>query len=112
MPVAPALLLKGMVDTDKDMKRLGCTYQDFVTENFFNTVIFDMIQTKQMTTDDVQAALLKHSYDNGDNGGFTMICNSNDGFVPYTKNNAKNASGKKRTFCLDNGKGYNYCSVE
>ena len=61
MPVAPALLLKGMVDTDKDLRAMGCTYQDFVTEKFFNTGIFDMIQCKQMTTDDVQAALLQHS---------------------------------------------------
>ena len=60
MPVAPALLLKGMVDTDKDLKAMGCTYQDFVTEKFYNTGIFDMIQAKNQTTDDVQAALLKY----------------------------------------------------
>ena len=107
MPVASALLLKGMVDTDKDLKAMGCTYQDFVTEKFYNTGIFDMIQAKNQTTDDIQAALLKYSYDNGDNGGFTMICKSNDGFVPYTRNNAKN-----RKFYLDNGKGYNYCTVD
>ena len=41
-----------------------------------------------------------------------MICSSNEGFLPYTKSNAKSASGKNRTFYLDNGKGYNYCTVD
>ena len=112
MPVAPALLLKGMVDTDKDMKQLGCTYQDFVTEQFYQTGIFDMIQSKQKTTDDIQAALLKHSYQNGDNGGFTMMAQTSDGFKPYTPKNEKGANGKKISFKLDNGKGNNYCTVD
>jgi len=112
MPVAPALLLKGMVDTDKDMKQLGCTYQDFVTEQFYQTGIFDMIQSKQKTTDDIQDALLKYSYQNGDQGGFIMMAQTSDGFKPYTPKNEKDANGNKYSFKLANGKAYNYCTVE
>jgi pimeloyl-ACP methyl ester carboxylesterase len=112
MPVAPTLLLKGAVDTDPDMMALGCKYEDFVTDKFFQTGIFDMIRDKQATTDDIQAALLNHSFEYGDEGGFTMRAQSNDGFLPYTKSNATDSKGKKRTFELENGKGYNYCTVD
>ena len=112
MPVAPALLLKGMIDTDKAMKQQGCTYQDFVTEQFYQTGIFDMIQSKQKSTDDIQDALLKHSYQHGDEGGFIMMAKTNDGFKPYTPKNEKDASGKKYSYKLENGKGYNYCTVD
>ena len=112
MPVAPSLLLKGAVDTDPDMMALNCKYEDFVTDEFFQTGIFDMIRDKKATTDDIQAALLNHSYKYGDEGGFTMRALSNDGFLPYTKSNATDSKGKKRTFELENGKGYNYCTVD
>ena len=110
MPVAPAMLLKGAIDTDPEMA--GCIYQDFVTDKFYETGIFEMIQSKQMTTDDIQAALLQYSYDNGDNGGFTMKAMTSEGFLPYTKNNSVDGSGKKRNFDLENGKGTNYCTVD
>ena len=100
MPVAPALLLKGMIDTDKEMKQQGCTYQDFVTEQFYQTGIFDMIQSKQKTTDDIQDALLKHSYQHGDEGGFIMMAKTNDGFKPYTPKNEKDANGKNTATIL------------
>ena len=112
MPVAPALLLKGMVDTDRDMKLLGCTYQDFVTDNFFQTGIFDMIQSKQKSTDDIQDAMLKHSYLYGDKGGFTMMAMTSDGFKPYTPANSKKSNGRTYSYKLANGKGYNYCTVD
>ena len=112
MPVAPALLLKGMVDTDEQMKRLGCVYQDFVTKEFYATNIFDMIQSKQKSTDDIQAALLKYSYQHGDEGGFTMMAQTKEGFKPYTPKNAVDASGRKLSYYLANGKGYNYCTVD
>ena len=111
MPVAPALLLKGAVDTDPDMIALGCTCQDFVTDKFYQTGIFQMIQDKQMTTDDIQAALLDHSLHHGDDGGFTMRAQTADGFLPYTESNLYDGQGKKRKFDLDNGKGYNYSTV-
>lgn len=112
MPVAPSLLLKGAVDTDPDMIALDCKCEDFVTEEFFNTGIFQMIADKQMNTDEIQAALLEHSLLYGDDGGFVMRALSNDGFLPYTESNLKDASGKKRSFELENGKGYNYCTVD
>ena len=112
MPVAPALLLKGAVDTDPDLIALQCQYQDFVTDNFHATGIFKMIGDKQMTTDDVQAALLDYSLHHGDDGGFTMMAQCSEGFLPYTENNLVDGSGKKRDFELENGKGYNYCTVD
>ena len=112
MPVAPAMLLKGAVDTDPDMMALNCSYQDFVTDKFYQTGIFDMIQNKQMTTDNIQAALLDHSFNHGDDGGFVMRAQSNDGFLPYTQSNLYDGNGKKRSFELENGKGYNYCTAD
>ena len=112
MPVAPALLLKGAVDTDPDMMALQCQYQDFVTDNFLKTGIFKMIGDKQLTTDQVQAALLDYSLHNGDGGGFTMMAQCSEGFLPYTENNLVDGSGKTRDFELENGKGYNYCTVD
>ena len=112
MPVAPAMLLKGAVDTDPEMIALGCTYQDYVTDEFKETGIFEMIGSKGDTTDDIQAALLKHSFEHGDDGGFVMKAKTSEGFLPYTRNNSVDGSGKQRHFELENGKGYNYCTVD
>ena len=102
----------GAVDTDPDLIALQCQYQDFVTDNFHATGIFKMIGDKQMTTDDVQAALLDYSLHHGDDGGFTMMAQCSEGFLPYTENNLVDGSGKKRDFELENGKGYNYCTID
>ena len=110
MPVAPAMLLKGAVDTDPEMA--GCTVEDFVTDKFFETGIFKMIESKQNTTDDIQAALLDYSKNHGDDGGFVMMAMCSDGFQPYTQNNLVDPNGKTRDFELENGKGYNYCTVD
>ena len=112
MPIAPTLMLKGAIDTDPEMKAAGCEYQDFVTEQFYQTNVFKYIQDKEKSADEVQAALLEHSYNNGDNGGFTMMALTSDGFQRYTKKNAVDGSGKKRNFKLENGKGYNYCTID
>ena len=110
MPVAPAMLLKGAIDTDPEMA--GCAVEDFVTDKFFQTGIFDMIRDKEKNTDQIQAALLEYSRDNGDNGGFTMKAKCDEGFLPYTLNNLVDGNGKKRNFELENGKGTNYCTVD
>ena len=112
MPVAPTLLLKGAVDTDPEMKAAGCAYQDFVTDEFYATGIFKMIGDKQMTTDDIQTALLHYSLQHGDDGGFVMKAKCSEGFLPYTQNNLVDGSGKKRDFDLNNGTGSNYCTVD
>ena len=112
MPVAPTLLLKGAIDTDPEMAAAGCDYHDFVTEEFYATDIFNMIQCKSMSTDQIQAALLQHSCDHGDDGGFTMMALTSNGFQPYTKKNLVDDKGKSRDFELENGKGYNYCTVD
>ena len=112
MPVAPAMLLKGAIDTDPDMKNANCTYQDFVTDKFYETDIFNMIASKTNTTTDIQTALLKHSLEHGDEGGFTMRALTDDGYLPYTQSNLKDDDGNDRNFELESGKGYNYCSVD
>ena len=83
-----------------------------MTENFYQTRIFDMIRDKALNTDEIQAALLDYSYNHGDDGGFVMKAQCKEGFLPYTKSNSVDGSGKKRSFELENGKGYNYCTVD
>ena len=112
MPVAPAMLLKGAIDTDPEMMAVGCNYTDFVTDQFYETGIFEMIASKQNSTDNIQAALLAYSFKHGDDGGFVMKALTSEGFLPYTQNNSVDAKGKKRSFELENGKGYNYCTVD
>ena len=61
MPVAAALMIKGMIDTNKQLKALGCTYKDFVTDKFYDTGIFDWVQNKTFTVNEVQTKLLEYS---------------------------------------------------
>jgi len=107
MPVAPALLLKGAVDTNKELKALGCTYRDFVTDDFYNTGIFDWLQRKNLTTDEIQAELLKISKANKD--GFKMVCwsKTDKQFMLYSPENAKG-----RKWDLSNGNAMSYCTVD
>ena len=109
MPVASALLLKGMVDTNKEMKALGCTYSDFVTDKFYDTGIFDWIQDKAYTTDDIQTKLLNHSVKYGGESGFTMMAMYKDEFKPYIQENIKEGD---KNWKLTNGKAMNYCTVD
>ena len=109
MPVASALLLKGMVDTNKEMKALGCTYSDFVTDKFYDTGIFDWIQDKTYTTDDIQAKLLNHSAKYGGESGFTMMAMYKDEFKPYIQENIKEGD---KNWKLTNGKAMNYCTAD
>ena len=71
-----------------------------MTENFYQTRIFDMIRDKALNTDEIQAALLDYSYNHGDDGGFVMKAQCKEGFLPYTKSNSVDGSGKKRSFEL------------
>lgn len=107
MPVAPALLLKGAIDTNKGLKALGCTYKDFVTDDFYNTGIFDWLQKKNLTTDDIQTELLKIS--KAYKGGFKMYCwsKTDKKFMLY---DPENANG--RDWDLSNGNAMSYCTVD
>ncbi len=109
MPVASAMLLKSMVDTNKEMKALGCTYKDFVTDKFFDTGIFDWIQEKDYNTDDIQAKLLSHSAKHGGEAGFTMMAMYKDEFKPYIQENIKEGD---TNWNLTNAKAMNYCTVD
>ena len=107
MPVAPALLLKGAIDTNKGLKALGCTYKDFVTDDFYNTGIFDWLEKKEFTTDEIQTKLLNHSAFIP--GGFTMMCwsNTDKKFMPH---DIHNYAG--RDWDLSNGNAKSYCTVD
>ena len=109
MPVAPALLLKGMVDTNKEMIALGCTYKDFVTDKFYNTGIFDWLKNKEYATDVIQTKLLEYSAKNGGESGFTMMAMYNNEFKAYIPENIKEGD---KNWQLSNGKGVNYCTVD
>ena len=106
-PVAPALLLKGAIDTNKGLKALGCTYKDFVTDDFYNTGIFDWLEKKEFTTDEIQTKLLNHSAFTP--GGFTMMCwsNTDKKFMPH---DIHNYAG--RDWDVSNGNGMSYCTVD
>ena len=111
MPVAPALLLKGVVDTNKDLKALGCTYSDFVRDDFYNTGIFDYLKEKKLNTDQIQTELLKTS--GRYKSGFKMYCWSTlekkfELFHPDIIND----KSRNRIWDLSNGNAKSYCTVD
>jgi len=54
MPVVLPLIVKGMLDTDPDMKEHGIS--DFFSKQFIDTGIFEWIGHKEMTTNDIAKA--------------------------------------------------------
>jgi hypothetical protein len=110
MPVAPALLLKGAVDTNKDLKALGCTYRDFVTDDFANTGIFDWLKEKKRNTEQIQSELLKISanYEKG----FKMYCwsNTKKQYLLYNPQNTRTLSNAP--WDLSDGNAKSYCTVD
>ena len=77
MPVAPALMLKGLCDTDEDAIKAGLSVDDFVSDAFYKSGIFDRIASKLYTTDGCSAALSDYNKDHP--GSFTV---SADGCIP------------------------------
>lgn len=61
MPVAPALVLKALCETDPDMIKAGCTVNDFCTQGFINTKIFERLATKRSTTDMCDKAIFDYA---------------------------------------------------
>lgn len=109
MPVAAALMIKGMIDTNKQLKTLGCTYQDFVTDKFYDTGIFDWIKDKTFTVNEVQTKLLEYSAKHGGESGFTMMTKYNDEFKAYIPQNIKEGDNN---WDLTVSKGKNYCTAD
>lgn len=52
LPCAPALVIKGMMDTDKEMIAAGAKLEDYLTEDFIKTGIFEGIASKKYTPTD------------------------------------------------------------
>ena len=50
MPCAPALVIKGMMDSDREMKQAGGKLEDYLTEGFIKTGIFEGIAAKDKGT--------------------------------------------------------------
>ncbi|MCR5240529.1 MAG: hypothetical protein K6E15_10275 [Prevotella sp.] len=112
MPVAGALLLKGVVDTNKELKALGCKYEDFVTEAFLKTGIFEWLKGKDLTTDNIQARLQEHSKLNGGSGGgFTMqVWNTQSkSYETYAGSHVEKNAGNWKT---DADGAFSYCTVD
>lgn len=109
MPVAAVLVLKGLVDTNKEMKALGCSYSDFMTKEIIDTKIFDLIASKENTTGQIHSALLAHSKEKG---GFTMTVynKSTDSFLPYNAENT--AKYQNSDWELSDGKAKSYCTAD
>lgn len=92
MPVAVALMMKGMCDTDPEMIKEGCTVADFCTPGFINTGIFQALESKTMNTSVIQRLLLSYSLNHDD---FTMMRRLSNGSglsmdLPYKKANDDN----------------------
>lgn len=51
MPVAPAMVLKGLCDYDPEMIAAKCTPSDFCRPGFINSGIFEAIESKKYNTD-------------------------------------------------------------
>lgn len=87
MPVSPALVLKGFVDCNAEMKQLGCTYADFMTEGFIQTGIFDELARKEKDTDAIHSMFLQCSREG--TGQFTMTVYNKvtETFLPYNAEN-------------------------
>ena len=109
MPVAAALMIKGMVDTNKKMKELGCTYKDYVTEKFYDTGVFDWIQNKTFTVNEVQTKLLEYSAKHGGQSGFTMMTLYNGAFKAYIPENIREGD---ENWDVTPSKGKNYCTAD
>lgn len=71
MPVSIALVLKGLCETDPEMIKVGAKPQDFCTEAFFNCGIFEMIQSKLFTADEIGNAA--YAYESKHPGSFKWI---------------------------------------
>ena len=116
MPVAGALLLKGVVDTNEKLKALNCKYEDFVTEAFLKTGIFEWLKGKELTTDNIQARLQEHSKLYGGikedgSSGFTMqVWNTaSKNYETYTGSYVEKNAGNWKT---DASGAYSYCTVD
>jgi len=57
MPVAPALMLLGLCETDADAKKAGLKPSDFFSESFCNSGIFERINAKTFETAHCEYAL-------------------------------------------------------
>jgi hypothetical protein len=108
MPVSAALLLKGAVDTDDNLKALGCKYEDFCTPEFVKTGVFQFLEEKNVRNKDIHNKFLEVSKSSDD--GFKLYCWSEawKAFVPY---NAANAANSRLQLDLSCNNGMSYVPI-
>lgn len=110
MPLSPALVVKGIVDCDTEMKKLGCKYSDFMTEGFIASGIFESLGNKTKTTDEIHSQLLSYSKEHDD---FTMMvynCETKT-FLPYNKENTT-LYPKDSQWNLASAEAKSYCTAD
>ena len=61
MPVAPAMVLKGLLDYDPEMKAAKCELKDFCSQGFIDSGIFDAIASKKYNTDECSEFVFKYA---------------------------------------------------
>jgi pimeloyl-ACP methyl ester carboxylesterase len=66
MPVAPAMVLKGLCDYDPEMIAAKCTPADFCNPGFINSGIFEAIASKNNNTDQCSAFVYKYAKEHPD----------------------------------------------
>ena len=111
MPVAAALILKGAVDTDPEMKRLKCKYSDFCTNEFLQSWVFYDLEDKEKSTTDIHRSILDYSASLPGDFPFHMYCwdNKSQTFQPYAEETARS---KAYDFDLSAGKAKSYLPIE
>ena len=106
MPVATALIIKGMCDTNPYVAG-KYTPSDYFTSSFLNSGIMNWIADKEYTTSDIQKRLADYS---AEDHGFTMMRKSykllpiSTQYRPYTAANKKkyswvDATSSEAVFC-------------
>lgn len=82
MPVAVALIVKGMCDTSPALKG-KYTPEDFLTEKFINTGVLKMITDKNKSTTDIQKEMLNHSksYSHNERDKYFIMYQKEGGFL-------------------------------
>ena len=66
MPCAPAMVLKGLFDSDPEMIASGNKLSDYLTDDFIKTGIFEGIASKSKTTNELDEMVYKYIKNNPD----------------------------------------------
>jgi len=78
MPVVAPLIIKGMCDASSYLKG-QYSLSDYLSHDFLESGVEDMISSKELTTDDIQKRLTSYSFTHANaEEGFVMYCKATD----------------------------------